>query len=603
MIALLCVSLAACNGDDDPSPTPTRQPTATASPTATTTPGPTPTPFPAIDTPPDRDPIDLARRFLGLPDSAPLVARTEPHGHQVGDQVTFTLLDLDIPAPYEIAATVQAVSENAYFFVQNGRSNGALNTIVSDFENEIWPAVTAAFGEPTTPGVDGDPRITILHADLRGAGGYVSGADQYPKAIAPRSNEREMLYIDAENLTAPGVPYNGLVAHELQHLIHERYDDGEESWVNEGLSQVAGQLLGETGNWIPNFLANPDLQLTDWPLDGDIIAHYAAAELFFSYVLDHYGGRDNANALLSAQEDGIEGVDEYLEDFDTSFADVFADWTVANWLDANEGPYAHPTLSARTSVSTNANGPGEGTVSQFGADYLRIPAGSGEFFAFEGATEVSIGVPEYDGPFYWSNRGDSIDSCLTRTFDLSHVDSATLTFQTWYQIENGWDYAYIAASTDAGATWTALSGSLRTTDNPTGQSYGPAFTGSGGGWTEETIDLTPYARNEVVLRFEYITDDAANEVGFAVDNIAVPEIGFFDDGTDDGWAREGFLRIDGPLQQEWSLMMIADDGVQPLAVDNGAANVLLGDAAAVIVVAAITPGTTEPAAYSWSFSQ
>jgi immune inhibitor A len=609
MVAFLCVYLAAC-GDDDSTPTPTLA-RSTPTPSATAPPqNATPTPSVSSDEPPYRDLADLARRFRGLPADAPLAVRTQPFDYEVGDSETFSLVDLNIPTSYEVTATVRAISDHAYFFVQEDRSysESSLATIADDFENLVWPTITSTFGEPQTPGIDGDPRITILHADLRGAGGYVSGQDQFPVEIASLSNEREMLYIDAENLSVPGVPYNGLVAHELQHLIHERYDDGEDSWVNEGLSQVAGQLVGETGDWIPSFLGQPDLQLNAWPPDEDTISHYAAGELFGAYVLDQYGGRENAGILISAPGDGITGYEEYLADFDKSFEEVFADWTVANWLDEEDGRYSHPTLDYTTRESIIADEDGAGTVHQFAADYLEIPNDAGGVFNFAGDTEVSVGVPpngaagEPDGAFWWSNRGDAIDSRLTRTLDLSSVASATLTFDAWYDIEDGWDYAYVAASTDGGETWEALPAEGTTTDDPTGQSYGPAFTGRSGGWVGETVDLSAYAGGEVMIRFEYITDDAANSVGFAVDDIEVPEIGFADDENDHGWFREGFLRIDGPVEQKWIVRAIGDSGVKTIAVaEDGTAHVLFGGET-VIVVAAITRGTTEPASYSWSFS-
>jgi hypothetical protein len=608
MAALLCFFFAAACGDDggdDATPTPlTPSPTARLSPTATRTPA--ATALPASDEPPDRDLPDLARRYLGLPAGAPLVARTKPLAHQPGDGETFTLLDLDGPTLYEINATVRAVSDHAYFFVQDGTSysQSFLDRIVADFESVVWPAVTGAFGEPRSPGVDGDPRITVLHADLRGAGGYVSGADEFPRTIAPRSNEREMIYLDRSILGAPGLPYNDLAAHELQHLVHGALDGSEEAWVNEGLSQVASHLVGGGKEWLPAFLEQPDRQLNDWPVSGDSIPHYAAAELFFTYLLGQYGGTENAGALAGETADGLSGVEDYLEGYGVTLQDAFSDWTVANWLDAAEGPYAHLNLDATTGVSRSVDGPGDGSVHQFAADYLEVEAGAGDVFTFEGQTQVSVGVPERDGPYWWSNRGDAIDSRLTRTLDLSEVSTATLTFDVWHEIEEGWDYAYVAVSTDEGETWTPLAGEHMSEDDPAGQAYGPGYTGASDGWVSDSVDLTPYAGSEVLIRFEYVTDDSAHGTGFAVDNIAVAETGFMD-GADSpaGWGVEGFRRIGGPLQQEWSLRLISSDGeVQPVSVNGGAAQVLLGQQAATIVIAAVTPGTTEPASYSWSLS-
>ena len=604
-VALILALLIAACGDDatDPGTTP-----ATASSSATDSPSPTaaPTPTPSLgDDLPERDRFDLAQRYRGLPADTPRVARSQPFAHDVGDSVAFSLLDLDRPSTYEVTATVRAITDHAYFFVQDGSSynDSALQQIAADFEGEIWPKTTAAFGEPWTPGVDGDPRITILHANLRGAGGYVSGADSFPRDVAPASNEREMLYIERDILSSPGAAYNDLVAHELQHLIHANADDGEDSWVNEGLSQVASQLVGGGEAWIPQFLAQPDLQLNHWPTAGDKVPHYAASELFFAYLLDHYGGRDNANALLSEAGSGWNGIDAYLATYGQTSDDVFADWAIANWLDAADGVYSHPSLNLTTSVSQSvaAGDSGDGDVRQFAADYFRAGAGT---FRFDGADEITIGVPAHDGAFWWSGRGDSIDSRLTREIDLRGVDQATLRFDAWYDIERDWDYAYVAASTDSGTTWVTLPGQHTTADNPTGASYGHGYTGTSGGWVSEEIDLSEFAGRQVLIRFEYVTDDSANQVGFAVDNIALHR-GDTAEAVplDGGWLTEGFSIVDGPLQQRFIVQLIDGAGTVTTFEPGPGNTVEIGlSGPATVVIAAITRGTAEAASYSWSLS-
>ncbi|MCI0831652.1 MAG: immune inhibitor A [Chloroflexi bacterium] len=604
-VALALALLIAACGDDATQPSPA---SATASPRATdqATPTAAPTPTTALsDELPERDRFDLARRFRGLPADAPRVARSEPFAHAVGDSVAFSLFDLDSPSTYEVTATVRAITDHAYFFVQDGTSysDSALQQIAADFEGEVWPKMTAAFGEPWTPGVDGDPRITILHANLRGGGGYVSGDDSFPREVAPTSNEREMLYIERDVLSSPGVAYNELVAHELQHLIHANADDGEDSWVNEGLSQVASQLVGGGEVWIPQFLAQPDLQLDHWPTAGNTVRNYAASELFFAYLLDHYGGRDNASALLNEPGGGWNGIDAYLTAYGETSDDVFADWVIANWLDAADGPHSHPNLNLTTSVSRSvaAGESGDGAVRQFAADYLRPDAGT---FRFDGADEVTIGVPAHEGAFWWSGRGDSIDSRLTREIDLRDIDDASLRFDAWYEIERDWDYAYVAASTDDGATWLTLPGQRTTADNPTGASFGHGYTGTSGGWIREEIDLSEFAGQRILIRFEYVTDDSANQVGFAVDNMALDRGGFTEAvRLDSGWQAAGFRIVDGPLQQRFIVQLIDEAGAVT-AVEAGADNVVEINLSgpSTVVIAAITRGTTEAASYSWSLS-
>ena len=168
---------------------------------------------------------------------------------------------------------------------------------------------------------------------------------------------------------------------------------------------------------------------------------------------------------------------------------------------------------------------------------------------------------------WWSNRGDHSDSTLTRAFDLSDAKSATLKFSTWYDIEDGWDYAYVEASTDGGKTWQILPGQHTTDKNPVGNAFGPGWTGVSGvpgtrprqapKWVNEQVDLTPFAGKEILVRFEMVTDDAVNEPGLLIDNIAIPEIGYQDDG-EAGAAG-------------WEVARLGPDGQQPGSALAGAA--------------------------------
>jgi len=539
------------------------------------------------------------------------VARQSPYDYTAGDREQFTLVDIDAPSTRTVTANVRLVTEHAYFFVEDGLEvdDSTLEAIGADFETLVYPRVTAAFGKEWSPGVDADARMSIVHASLSGASGYFSASDEYPQRVVPRSNEREAVYLDASFLDSPGSAYNALLAHELQHLVHWNADGGEESWVNEGLSQVAAELVGGGTATVGDFLAVPDTQLTDWPPDGGGV-HYGESQLFFRYLLDRFGGRENAAALLATPDDGIAGVNAYLRQFGSSFEDVFADWTVANYLDEAGGPYAHQgaDLTVATVTTITEAGEGNDSVHQFAADYLEVdpPAGS-VTFTLDGSDGVGIGIEPRDGPFWWSSAGDAIDSRLTREFDLTSLSSATLRFRVWFDIERGWDYAYVAASGDGGRTWEALPGGHTTDYDPVGQAYGPGYTGdSGSEWLQEEVDLTAYAGSRVLLRFEYVTDDAAHARGFAVDDIEIPELGFADGAdADDGWQSEGFRRIEGPQAQRFVVQLVERGEASPpkadrLALGPGNRLEVALDGPATIVVAAVTEGTTEAATYRWS---
>ena len=82
------------------------------------------------------------------------------------------------------------------------------------------------------------------------------------------------------------------------------------------------------------------------------------------------------------------------------------------------------------------------------------------------------------------------------------------------------------------------------------------YTGSDQTWRHESIDLTPYAGQEILLRFEVVTDGMMTESGLAIDNVSLPEIGYTDDESGEGWTAEGFTLASASLPQTWHLQLI-----------------------------------------------
>ncbi len=619
LVALLTVLALACRGGQpEVAPTPTGVPTPTAPPPSLASPTSPPSLTPpaetlVVPTPPDRDLFDLALRFGRIQPGQPRLVSLSPVTHAEGETQEFVLLDIDPPGTRTVRAVLRAISPHAYFFFEEGLAVDArgLARAVDRFEGEAYPTVTAAFGQEWSPGIDGDPRITILHAALRDAGGYFTAGDEFPRAAVPSSNQREMVYIHA-SLPLGSDVYTATLAHELQHLAHWNADAGEDGWVDEGLSQVASEAIILDSGFVEAFLRDPDLQLNDWAgPEEDSTPHYGASQLFFRYLLDRFGGRQRAGDLVRQAADGMAGIDAYLEEFGVTSLDVFADWLVANHLDAPSGPYGHESLRLAPIPTTliESLGQGEGTVAQFGADYLEIePPPGGAVFLFDGQDTVpAVRVEPRSGrAFWWSNRGDSIDSGLTCELDLTGLRAATLAFATWYEMEEGWDYGYIAISSDGGGSWRALPGQHTTDYDPVGQAYGPGYTGSSRQWLVERVDLSPFAGQKVWIRFEYVTDDSTNLGGFAIDDITVAEIGFREgaETAAGGCQPEGFLRVDRPLPQRWILQVIdrRSGQVRRLSLDEGHRAQVRVDSPVIIVVAAATDVTPEAASYRWSLT-
>jgi hypothetical protein len=207
---------------------------------------------------------------------------------------------------------------------------------------------------------------------------------------------------------------------------------------------------------------------------------------------------------------------------------------------------------------------------------------------------------------------------LTRALDLRGVNSATLVFEAWYEIESDYDYAFVSVSTDGGQTWETLPSTSSTTSDPQGHNYGNGLTGISGtrartgdgiraAWVEERADLTPYVGQEIQLRFWQISDEGYNASGLLLDNIRVPEINWADDveAGENGWRAEGFVRVDGELRQEWAVRLVrtmanGTVSVELVTIDEGGlGQVTLGpDERGVLIIAGTTLATTERARYT-----
>ena len=199
----------------------------------------------------------------------PLAVNTEPVTYETGRTDTFWVADLAGLSMYQVDADLLYVGDHAYWYFHKGYEprEQDLQTAARAFDESIYPTVTAAFGTELSPGIDNDPRLTILHTPLSSVAGYFSASDEYPKTIYPYSNEREMIYMSTGAFVGRP-PYLGTLAHELQHAVHWAADAGEETWINEGLSEVAKNLADYGFTFVRFFAADPGAQLTTWPADN-----------------------------------------------------------------------------------------------------------------------------------------------------------------------------------------------------------------------------------------------------------------------------------------------------------------------------------------------
>jgi hypothetical protein len=120
---------------------------------------------------------------------------------------------------------------------------------------------------------------------------------------------------------------------------------------------------------------------------------------------------------------------------------------------------------------------------------------------------------------FYGGYGDDRNAKLTSLYAHDIQAGDTLSFWTWYEIEEDWDYAYVEVSTDGGATYYNIPGNITTTYNPNGGNAGNGITGNSSGWILAEFPLDAYADSSVMIQFRYKTDSYVLEEGIYIDDI------------------------------------------------------------------------------------
>jgi hypothetical protein len=577
-----------------------------------------------------RDLRALAIRLKGVPANTPEIACTSSPVYAVGTRRTFQVMNQTTLQNSEVTATLRYKNNVTYMWVADGvnASDPAIKQAADKFADKIYPTDRMLLGTEASPGIDCDPHISILNTPgMGGAAGYVTGKDEVTKAVRPDSNEMEMFYMNTEGLPIGSTVYQSTAAHEFQHIISSNVHKNLDTWMNEGFSDLASYLNGFGDlRHAQAYLAAPNTQLNAWAELEQSIPHYGESFLFLTYFYDRFGA-EATRRLLANPKHGLEAMDDVLATIQPGMTadDLFADWQIAIYLNdptVASGQYAYKDIKFNkprvTRTIDQFPSTLDGTVNHYGTAYFILQGQRDVTVNLVGSTKARlVGADPPGGKMMWySGRGDTSDFTLTREFDLTGQPAATLKFSTWFDIEEDWDYFYVEASTDGGKTWKIIKLPVSRDTNPSGNSYGWAATGKSGGrqqaaWIEQSVDLKEVAGRKILLRFEYITDDALNMPGVAIQDISIPEINYTytADSGDGGWQAQGFVLTNNLLPERYSVQLISygPDGKPkverlPLAEDQtGRWNVPLSRLKnSVLVLSALTRTTTEPAPYQLS---
>ena len=356
---------------------------------------------------PPRDDEALAASYLGYRPAGSGPPGAPPLSVGSRDVITITRFDDSRLQPIDVA--LLAVSDKAYFWFESGGvgdippSARALQEAAAAFDT-ISDEVRRYFGAEASPGIDGDPRIHIVHAaprSLCGAAsctvaGYFSARDALPAAAAAGSNEREMFVMSSAQFGTSF--YFNVLAHEFRHMVEHAHDRGDDGWASEGSATLAEVLLGYEENARSRanlFLAAPERSLVSWPSPPTAIA-YGHGYLFNQYLYDRLGSaRYREFAMHPA--DGLAALDA------VAAADGLAGGGLALWQDwlaalalldtAAPPPRYAISLNGLRPVARTALAAGDrvnNSVGQFGARYFELDGNRPVSLTFSGSTQVPL---------------------------------------------------------------------------------------------------------------------------------------------------------------------------------------------------------------------
>ncbi|MFI7504171.1 immune inhibitor A domain-containing protein [Streptomyces sp. NPDC049687] len=307
-------------------------------------------------------------------------------------------------------------------------------------------------------------------------------------------------------------------------------------------NKLGGTEVGDTGIWVGDYTIQPE--------NGGlgVYAHEYGHDLGLPDEYDTSGGGDNSTGFWTLMSSG-----SWLGTGKDAIGDLPGDMNAwdklqLGWLDYD--------VAAAGKKSTHKLGVAEYNTKNAQALVVQLP---------DKTVTTDVVAPAQGATQWWSGSGDDLRNTLTRTVDLTGKASASLTLDGWWDIEQDYDYLYTEVSTDGGASYTPIDGTLADgTAIPRDGSGKPALTGTVDAYQKLTFPLDAYAGKQIGLRFRYATDGGVAQKGFAADEITVTADGatLFSDNAetaDTAWTATGFSRIGAAITDDYAQYYIAEN--------------------------------------------
>ncbi|MCD9878606.1 immune inhibitor A domain-containing protein [Streptomyces guryensis] len=323
---------------------------------------------------------------------------------------------------------------------------------------------------------------------------------------------------------------------------HRWYAFGSDTGVTGPTgNKLGGAQIGDSGIWVGDYTIQPE--------NGGlgVFAHEYGHDLGLPDHYDTTNAGENSTGFWTLMSNG-----SWLGRGEDTIGDLPGNFNA--WDKLQLGWLNYDTAKAATK-SKHKLGVAEYNTKNKQALVVSLP---------DKAVTTDVVTPAQGSAQWWSGSGNDLKNTLTRSVDLTGKSSAALTLDGYYDIEANFDYLYTEVSTDGGANWTTLDGTVDGKAIPRDGSDKPALTGTADGYKKLSYPLDAYAGKKIDLRFRYQTDSGVAQKGFAADEISVTADGtalFTDnaESADPGWTATGFSRIGASFTKDYKQYYIAEN--------------------------------------------
>lgn len=404
------------------------------------------------------------------------------------------------------------------------------------------------YGADQCPGrrsADGYTNASTIRSStsFNGAGGTRGLVRDALDAVNKMIDEGQLVGFDWHNYDQDG---DGII--DRLWIVHAGLgEEDKPDWLNMA-------VYGENAVWSHSSSVTPVYSVTNDVAAGPYIMMPENGGIgVFAHEYGHNLGADDLYAYVEGNPSV--GFWSLMDDDWTGYPIGFQPPSVDPWHLDNWG-WLHPmvitdvTKTYEFKIGQASNYPGGENMYRGGK--IVLPTG-----------QAPLSVPVWQGSYYWfGGKADLMNSAMTSKNPIAipaGTVSPTLSFDLSYNIEQGWDFLWIQASTDK-RNWDTLTNAETVCDHDPswiGGLYGfpddlcaanlGGFSGANATFPThgvQSFDLSKYVGQSIYLRFWYMTDWGTSLDGSFVDQVKVGTAAqsFFSDDAEAGdanWTYSG----------------------------------------------------------------